>query len=208
MASLAGSSVGGFAAEAEVETPPQAAPNQFEDGVPQQPGVESTPPLPGPLSLQALVATSRFPMPVAEGFLMALGCTVADSVADFSFIPPDELNNALRSFTVGGVEASALQRGQMTRLVAEVHRLCPGPRTVDEIISSAAQAAKQAAQAAAPPVASIAFPSPPDAAPTRPKRKFADTLDQGDDQLFEELAPAEVAELREEQIKVTGGPPA
>ena len=139
---------------------------------------------------------------------MAIGCTVADSVADFSFIPPEELNNALRCFTVGGNEASALQRGQMTRLVAEVHRLCPGPRTVDDIISSAAQAAKQAAQAAAAPVTSNAFPSPPDAAPTRAKRKFADTLDQGDDQLFEELAPAEVADLREEHVKVTGGPPA
>jgi len=146
--------------------------------------------------MEALGLTARVPAEVMDGFLAALGCELSTPVEDFAFIPQEDVEQALVSFEVGGYLASALHRGQATRLVARAHAVCAGPRTIAEILVPTP-----------PQPPSAAFPPSPAQPPpvSLPKRKFAEILDQGDDQVYEELPPGKIADLRAAHVLLCGG---
>jgi len=130
-----------------------------------------------------------------EAFLAALGCTPADSLEDFLYIPLGELNTAMDTFKVGESTANSMQRGQATRFVAAAHALKSGPTSLEEIVVSAGAAPKAAPQGQ---------DNPP---PAANNRKFAEVLDQADDTTYEELSAEKVATLRAAHVTITGGAP-
>ena len=198
-----GHSFGGFAGLVDGASADRAPSLNSEQGAaaagggvsPIQPAASAGP---DPWSMEALAAKARIPLPVAEGYLAYLGCTLGDAAEDFAFIPPEELEVALSGFVVGGVAATALQRGQATRLVAATHAQHPGPRTIQEITAPPA-----AAEQPAPALVVQPAPQPPAA----PKRKYSEVLDQGDGQVYEDLPADKAHGLRAAHTKITGGPP-
>ena len=127
---------------------------------------------------------------VAMAVALALCAAGSDELTleDFGFIDQDDLKDAIKDLTIDGIKLSALDKGRIYKVhrqaSADVNRATPSSVTL--------------------PVPTVKTPT----APTAVKHKFADLLDQADDNLFEELPIDKLAELRNNYLQVTGGDPA
>jgi len=182
MASLPGTDFAGFAAQGGGVSPARAAGSFAGDAASEagDPDVLPTPRLPTqaplmatatpsggprPLSLEVVASTSRVPALVWEAFFAELGCDRGDPVEDFLFIPAADLQDAVANFSIQGSQATSMQRGQATRLIAALHAFKAGPTSIEEIVATPVQPAM------------VVVPPQPAAAEATNKRRFAGVLD-------------------------------
>ena len=160
---------------------------------------------PGPLSVQVVGATSRVPQDVLESFLASLGADTDTSVDDISFIPAEDVETAVSAFTVQGELASPLHRGQAKRFMNSIYKVCgftAGPAAA----GAAGAPGGGGGGGGGGDGSEVGESSVPQ--PASRKRKFSEVIDQADDRHFDELPASKITKLREEHVRITGGPPA